>query len=378
MTILLILVLALLSVGLTLWAAARDAPLVHAFAPVDVPAPGGTPLFTTVLDYTSALGQAHAPTVLTSGTGFSVLWFEGSAEAQSDVDLLGVDVTRTGDGWHASTPERRVTRAGLGAVMEPRQLAVTLGNAIEDRSAAGGLLATVVSVGGWAMASVARVVMGPDGPVRAAKLNLSPMLNRSALVKSPMVAMADGSFALPAYFEMGTMHGLWVRFDPQGRVRDTVRMDGPGLKPIQPMVVPLGARSAVAFLRDFDVTRARLLISRTEDGGQSWSRVRVTDMYNPSSPVAAMALGQGRILMAANDDPDRPDDLRLLLSEDRGNTWRAVHRIEADTGALRYPVLYLLRGGEIVLSYSQGTKGGIGAHVVNHAWIAEKSGYEAK
>ena len=124
---------------------------------------------------------------------------------------------------------------------------------------------------GWAAASVARVILGPGGPLRAEKLSLSPMLNRSALVKSPMLAYADGSHALPAYFEMGQMHGLLVRFHPDGRVADTRRMDGAGLNPIQPMIVPLDGRRAVAFLRDFDVKRGCLLRCETEDGGQSWS-----------------------------------------------------------------------------------------------------------
>ena len=365
----LILVLAAVSLGLSLWTRRRDMPLCWEFAPVEPVDPGGAPLFETVLDHAADAGQAHSPSILVTETGFSVLWFEGSAEAQADVDLFAADIAPGPDGWQASAPGRRVTRADLGRAMEPRQMVITLGNTIEDESRTGGLLATVVSVGGWAMASVARVAMGPDGPVRARKLNLSPMLNRSVLVKSPMVAYADASHGLPAYFEMGRMHGLWVRCDAAGRVRHTVRMDGPGLKPIQPMVVPLGPRVAVALLRDFDVNRGRLLVSRTTDGGQSWSAVTQTTLYNPSSPVAALALDERRILMAANDDEGAAQDLRLLLSDDGGNSWRAIHRLSGGQGALRYPMLRRLGGGKIALCYSHSTKGGVRAHVMNRAWI---------
>ena len=62
-------------------------------------------------------------------------------------------------------PAPYATRAGLGEAFEPQQLVVTLGNTIQNEAAPDALYATVVSVGGWAMASVADVRMGqPDGP----------------------------------------------------------------------------------------------------------------------------------------------------------------------------------------------------------------------
>ncbi|QYX56218.1 exo-alpha-sialidase [Roseovarius sp. SCSIO 43702] len=365
-----ILTLMAVSVALSLWRLWRsDGASGWRFA--DVPRiASGSAEFETVLDHDSALGQAHSPSILTRADGFSVMWFEGSAEAQADVDLFEVSITRAADGrWIAGAAERRVTRAALGEAMEPRQLVVTLGNTIEDEATPGGLFVTVVSVGGWAMASVARVTMGPTGPIHARRLDMSPVLGRSNLVKSPMVAYEDGSHALPAYFEMGQMHGLWVRFARDGRVADLRRMDGRGLKPIQPMVVPLDTHHAVAFLRDFDVTRQRLLTCRTEDGGRSWSEVRETGIFNPSAPVAALALGDGRILMAANDDPEAPNDLCLSLSADGGESWTRCHRFEGDGEALRYPMLRGLGAGRIALCYSHGTKRGIRAHLMTLGWI---------
>ena len=363
-------VLALLSVGLSAVAILRDKPLSWEFAAVAPVDPLGDPLFEMVFDYTAPAGQAHSPSVVDMGDGFSVLWFQGSQEAQADVDIFEARFARGERGWQVSEPARRVTRGALGDAMEPRQLIVTLGNTIEDESAAGSLFATVVSVGGWAMASVAQVGMGPDGPLTARKLNLSPLLNRSHLVKSPMVGYADGSMGLPAYFEMGRMHGVMVRFGRDGRVRDTRRMDGPGLQPIQPMVVPLDASRAVAFLRNFDTTRTKLLISHTDDGGQSWSAVVESAIETPSSPVAALSLGGDRILMAVNDDAGRPGQLSLNLSEDSGESWQVLHRFDGGAGARRYPMLRRLESGEIVLSYSHATKGGIRVHVLNDAWIA--------
>lgn len=253
--------------------------------------------------------------------------------------------------------------------MVPRQLVVTLGNTVPNEAAADSVYTTVVSVGGWAMASVADVRLGENGGVaRARKLNLSPFLNRSHLVKSPMVACADGSHALPAYFEMGAAHGTLVRFDRRGRVRDTRRMIGKGVKAIQPMVVVLDELRAVAFLRDFDPS-GTLWTSRTGDGGQSWSRVEPAGIPNPSAPVAALPMGRGRILMAMNDDAGDAGRLRLALSEDEGATWRALRTLEDDGGDARYPMLRLMPGGDILLAYSHGTKRGIRAWRFNAAWV---------
>ncbi|MEM6588566.1 MAG: exo-alpha-sialidase [Pseudomonadota bacterium] len=354
--------LAVVSIGLSLWAMRRDRPLVWRFAVPEPVAPEGKPSFETVLDYAPDSGQAHSPGIVVEDGGFRILWFEGSAEAQADVDVLGAKFERADGVWEQTDTGPYLTRSGLSEAMEPAQIVVTLGNTIENEASPGVLWATVASVGGWAMASIVDVAR--DGPAR--RLDLSPVLGRSNLVKSPMVAFTDGSWGLPAYFEMGSTFGLLARFDEEGRVRDTRRMAGWG-KPIQPMIVPFSETRAVAFLRDFEQSQ-KLLVSRTEDGGQSWSPVEPRDVFNPSSPVAALGLGDGRILMAMNDLAEAPDVLRLVLSEDEGENWRELRRFE-EAGALRYPMLRRLWSGEIVLSYSKHTKQGVVAHVFNQAWV---------
>lgn len=358
--------LAALSLGLSAWAICRDRPLDWRFA---IPAPlpdTASPRFETLFEYRPTRGQAHAPAIMLRDTGFAVLWFEGSAEAQPDVDIHGVEITRHAGGWQVSDPAPILTRTALAHAFRPRQLVVTLGNTIENEGAHGHLYTTTVSVGGWAMAAVADVAMGRTGPTTARKLNLSPLLNRSFLVKSPMLAYADRSLALPAYFEMGPTYGALIRLDARGRVRDQRRMRARGAKMIQPMIVPLDETRAIALLRDFDRSNA-LWLSRTEDGGRTWSEAIRTDRLNPSAPVAALALGNNRILMAANDDASAPDALILSLSVDEGTTWRRLHRFTA-AGALRYPMLRRV-GDDIVLTYSTGGKQGITVHLFNAAWV---------
>lgn len=364
---LVILGLAALSLCLSVVAFRCNRQLAWRFA---MPAPlpvAGPPRFETVFDYRVPEGEAHAPAIVLRAEGFDVFWFQGSKEAAADVDIHGVEIRQDGSGWRASSPGPVLTRPALEAAFEPVQRVVTLGNTIENEGRAGHIYTTPVSAGGWAMASIADVEMGPDGPLRARKLNLSPLLNRSFLVKSPMLAYEGGGPALPAYFEMGWCHGVLVRLDAAGRVRDRRRLHAPGARLIQPMIVPLDARRAVAFLRDLGGSGV-LWRSVTEDGGQSWTEPEPTDRANAHAPVAALWLGAGRMAMVANDDPDAPGDLILSLSGDEGRTWRALRRFEGP-GARRYPMLRRV-GDSVALTYSTGTKRGIAVHLFNAAWMA--------
>jgi len=358
----------LLSLGLTVRACRRQVPLCWKFAPPVATDTTSAAKFHTVFDYAPTTGRAHSPAIALKGHGFSLVWFEGSDEAQADVEIMSVDFIQNNK-WQHSAPKPLLTPNNIGRAFDPAQQVITLGNTVENEATPGGLYTTVVSLGGWAMASVAAVRTVARRPVRADKLNLSPLLNRSHLVKSPMLEMADGSFALPAYFEMDQAYAVLVRLHPDGRVRDTRRIAGPDVKPIQPMIVALDELRAVAFMRNLDTDAKHLLISRTLDGGQSWPPAQETEIENPNAPVAALALGDNHILMAANDEAARGDILRLMLSPDGGNTWRRLTTLEEGSGDARYPMLRHLPGGDIILTYSHSNKGGIRAHVFNQAWV---------
>ncbi len=361
--------LGLLSLGLTVLACRRQVPLCWKFAGPEPADATGAAEFHTVFDYSPTSGRAHSPAIALRDHGFSLVWFEGSDEAQADVDILSIDVTYAQGKWQHTAPEPLLTSEATGNAFNPAQWVFTLGNTVENQSVSGGFYTTVVSLGGWAMASVAAVRTVARRPVTADKLNLSPLLNRSHLVRSPMLEMADGSFALPAYFEMDQAYAVLVRLHANGRVRDTRRIPGRGVKAIQPMIIALDELRAVAFMRNLDAAAKHLLISRTLDGGQSWSPAQETEIENPNAPVAALALGNDHILMAANDEAARGDILRLMLSTDGGNTWRRLTTLEEGSGDARYPMLRRLPGGDIILTYSHSGKGGIRAHVFNGAWV---------
>lgn len=320
--------------------------------------------FETVFTYASPDGTAHAPAILPgAGREFAVIWFDGVRESDNDVRILGVSFPGPSD------VTKVLTRQDASGDISPGQTVLTLGNTIGD--GAGGLLATTVSLGGWAASSVTHLPT-TDGVITAGRrLNMSPLLARSHLVKSPVVAMSDDGHVLPTYFEMGQAYGVTARLDGSGRVRGLSDMRGP-IKGIQPMVVPLSGTEAIAILRNFEPGAGPLLLSRSMDGGQTWSAPSPTDLPNPSAPVAAIRLSTGAVLMAFNDGTDRADTLTLAQSRDGGRTWERGHVLGTPGGGdLRYPMMRVLDDGRIALTYSTDSKSGIVVHVFSETWAVQ-------
>lgn len=360
----LILGLSAISIALSFWTLRQENKPVWRFRLPPVP-PQKTPFFETLFEYEVEQGQAHAPSIIEDEGYSTLMWFEGSAEAQADVDLYTMRLEKSDTAWAAGQIRARITRPDLGDALEPRQLVVTLGNCVEA-GRNNEVFATIVSIGGWAMASIAAIRLDPDGPVTGRKLNLSPFLGRSNLVKATPVFFEDGDRGLPSYFELGSAFGLLARLDNKGRVRDAIRITGEG-KPIQPMIVALDALNAVAFLRDFDGGGA-LLISHSNDGGRSWSAAAPAGLANPNAPVSALRLEQDLLLVAANDEAGAAARLCLLTYRPSDATWCHLHEVEPASAYARYPVLRVEEDGSILLAYSTGHKTGLKLQRFSRSW----------
>ena len=90
-----ILALALLSLGLSAVAITRQQPLSWRFAVPEIVVTDAAPRFETIFDYTAPTGQAHSPGIVVQGGQFSIVWFEGSEEAQADVDIHAAHFARS-------------------------------------------------------------------------------------------------------------------------------------------------------------------------------------------------------------------------------------------------------------------------------------------
>lgn len=325
---------------------------------------------------------AHSPTVaLLNSQKIRLMWFQGSREGGEDVAIWISDLQHSNNRWQHSKARPFLSPHTIDQHLQPTRSLTTLGNTVQFGTDPNKYLTTVVSLGGWAMASIAFVNTqnNAKNPVQAAHiLPLSPYLNRSHLVRSPTIAWQDGDIGLPAYFEIATYFGVLVRLGQNGQVKDQ-RTISRGKLGIQPVIVVLDSKRAVALLRNFADTPAlqdRLVASWTDDGGQSWSQAELLDVPNPSSPVAALRLSDGKILMGFNDHKDCADLFRLALSADDGRTWQRIATLEAHqcnkNHNVRYPTLRRLANGDIILTYSFNNKGGIRAFVFNESWLMQQ------
>ena len=147
---------------------------------------------------------------------------------------------------------------------------------------------------------------------------------------------------------------------------------------LQPAVVPLGARSAVAFFRCRARERA-IGIAATSDGGLTWTRPGFTELPNPNSGLDALRLSDGSVLLAFNDHKSERENLRLAVLEYDGRrvgvTATRVATLEEKVGKrYSYPYIIRTRDGLIHIVYTwQGEQGKRIKHVAfNEAWIRER------
>lgn len=299
-----------------------------------------------------AKGIAHAPTAIELPDGRIVaFWFAGSREAGPDVELL----TSVFDG-KAWSPPRALTGAARTRRDQHRYIK-TLGNPVVFRHPAGDywLIYVTASVGGWS-GSALNLMRSPDalawGP--STRLFTAPFANISTLVKAPPVIREDGLVLLPVYHEFITAYPELLVIDANARVIDKIRMGGRCL--IQPWIVPLDAAEAIALMRPVGCDDRRLWIARTADGGLTWSAAEPSAMANPSAPAAALTLPDGRIVAVLNDTEKSPVTLDLLVSDDRGRSWRSLGPIfdgrrKKDT--YRYPWLLQDSAGRLHVLVSE-------------------------
>ncbi len=138
---------------------------------------------------------------------------------------------------------------------------------------------------------------------------------------------------------------------------------------IQPALVPLAEREAVAFFRCPAPAR-KIGVARTSDGGLTWDDVGYTALPNPNSGLDALGLGGARVLIAFNDDPTvERDNIRLAVSGDGGATWTRVATLEEGRGErFSYPFLKRTSDGMVHVVYTWHSRR-IKHVAFNEAWL---------
>lgn len=195
-----------------------------------------------------------------------------------------------------------------------------------------------VSVGGWATSAINLMVSDDLGANWSAPRQLvtSPFFNISTLVRAAPVFHADGSIGLPVYHEFMGKFAEYLYLSADGAVIDKFRISR-GRNSLQPTIVPLDGKRAVAMLRYAGDTHHRVLASRTEDAGQTWSEPYPLEPANPNSSLAAVGTVDDGLLVALNDLQDGRFKLSLYGTDAQLSQWRTVVQLDESPDPLGQP-----------------------------------------
>ena len=124
---------------------------------------------------------------------------------------------------------------------------------------------------------------------------------------------------------------------------------------IQPSILRLSDGRLEALCRS---TNGHIAATFSEDSGDSWSRVTLTDLPNNNSGLDALTLGDGRHLLVCNNTGNRPGEhkgdrtpLSVLLSRD-GQSWEVLCDLETEPGEYSYPAVIQGKDGTVHITYT--------------------------
>ncbi|UAW99945.1 exo-alpha-sialidase [Halopseudomonas nanhaiensis] len=268
----------------------------------------------------------HSPSLTTLPEGgLMAVWFAGSREGASDVEIR-VSRFRPETGWADETTmvTREQTRRAIGKPVRK------LGNPVIALAPDNRLWLFYVSVslGGWAGSAINSMVSEDFGETwsEPKQLVTSPFINISTLVRAAPVFHADGSIGLPVYHEFLGKFPEYLYLSADGRVQDKFRI-ADGKSSLQPTVVPLDGKRAIALLRY--AGRGNVLAAVTEDAGRTWSDERPVSPSNPNSSLAAVRSHRGTLLVAQNNLKDGRFRLSLDEATPSLSTWKLLTNLDA-------------------------------------------------
>jgi predicted neuraminidase len=189
------------------------------------------------------------------------------------------------------------------------------------------------------------------------------------------IELPTGRILVPLYSD-GFSFGLMGISDDGGK---TWRASEPivGFGNIQPSVVRRKSGELVAYMRDNGPAPKRILMSVSKDDGETWSPAEDTTIPNPGTSVEAVALKDGRWVMAYNDLEKGRHSLAISMSDDEGRTWKWTRNMEKGDGQYHYPSLIQASDGSLHLTYSVfETRDGKAAKSIKHVrfhteWIEQ-------
>jgi predicted neuraminidase len=97
--------------------------------------------------------------------------------------------------------------------------------------------------------------------------------------------------------------------------------------------------------------QGRITETWSQDGGQTFSPMRVTSLVNPNSGLDGVTLKNHRALLVYNDTPKGRSPLTVATSRD-GTQWKNVLTLENEPGEYSYPAVIQTSDGLVHVTYT--------------------------
>ncbi len=183
--------------------------------------------------------------------------------------------------------------------------------------------------------------------------------------------LPSGRMLLPLYSDTFSMSMMAIS-DDEGK---TWFAGKPmlGFGNIQPAVLRKQDGTLVAYMRE-NGPRNRIRVAESQDDGESWGDVLMTDLPNPGSGVDGLRLANGHWILIYNDTTKGRNRLAISLSEDEGKTWPVTRHLEdQESGSYHYPAVTQGTDDTIHVVYSYFVSDGKSMKhaALNEAWIRE-------
>lgn len=240
------------------------------------------------------------------------VWFAGSREGAGDVQIRGAHFDVEAEKWDEEfvLATRESSQTGLNRYI--RKLGNPVVALAPDQRL--WLFYVSVSIGGWGGSAINAMVSEDMGNTwsEPRRLVTSPFFNISTLVRSAPVFHQDGGIGLPVYHEFLGKFAEYLYLSADGEVIDKYRISR-GNHSLQPAIVPTGPSAAIAMLRYAGNEHHRVLASKTEDAGRTWSEPVPLEPFNPNSSLSVALSHRNTLLVALNNLRD--GRFRLSLYE---------------------------------------------------------------
>lgn len=298
----------------------------------------------------------HVSSLTPLGKGrLMAVWYEGSDEGASDVTVNS-----------AIYDEHTLRWATPAVVLTPEQSARELnkyikkvGNALiyKDTSGRLWLFYVTISSGGWSTSSINYRISLDDGLTwgTSRQIITSPFINISTNIKNKPVELDDGSLLLPAYHEFIDKYSLLIRIMPLDERADRIAIDMRKMthrgSAIQASLLYGGGKTLTAYMRNMD--KGNMLVTESSDMGQTWSKLTKSILPNPNSGADMITRQDGSYLGVLNLSAMDRRNLNIVISTDKGKTWRIIKTIEDSADReYSYPFIAQTETGVYHLSYT--------------------------